>query len=132
MPGRTGRRRPYQLVDDMVTVGSKELTEHFGLPDTQAREVMRQIAHKVCFLNKKCVIYVPEDLDFELSKRDEEIWADYQTDGPNGVRKFDPRRVDQLAQQHDLTTQQIYNIIRLMKRREVAERQGVLPGLELA
>lgn len=132
MPGRTGRRRPYQLVDDIVSVGSKELTEQFSIPEAIAREAMRQIAHKVCFLNKKSIIYVPEDLDFELTKRDEEIWVEYQTDGPDGARKFTPHRVDQLAAEHDLSTQQIYNIIRLMRRREVAERQGVLPGLEPA
>lgn len=132
MPGRTGRRRPYQLVDDMVSVGSKELIEQFSLPDEQAREVMRQIAHKVCYLNAKSIIYVPEDLDFELTKRDEQIWLDYQQDGPEGARKFSPHRVEQLAHEHNLTTQQIYNIIRLMRRREVAERQGVLPGLEPA
>ena len=77
------------------------------------------------------MIYVPEDLDFELTKRDELIWAAYQTDGPDGARKFSPVRVEQFAREHNLTTQQIYNIIRLMKRLEVAERQGVLPGLEV-
>lgn len=131
MPGRTGRRRPYQLVDDMVSVGSKELTDQLGVPTEQAREVMRQIAHQVCYMNAKCMIYVPEDLDFELSKRDEQIWIQYQIDGPEGARKFTAHRVEQLAQEHGLTTQQIYNILRLMKRREVAARQGVLPGLDL-
>lgn len=130
MPGRTGRRRPYQLVDDMVTVGSKELSEQLAVPAEQAREVMRQIAHQVCYLNAKCVIYVPEDLDFELSQRDVQIWEQYQQDGPDGARKFTAHRVEQLAHDYNLTTQQIYNIVRLMRRREVADRQGVLPGLE--
>lgn len=72
----------------------------------------------------------PRGAGLELTRRDEEIWADYQTDGPEGARKFTPDRVQQLATQHNLSLPQIYNIIRLMKRQEVADRQGVLPGFD--
>lgn len=130
MAGRRGRKRPYQLVDDIVTVGARALVAQLQLPEEQAQEMMRQIAHEVCFLNAKNIIYVPEALDFELSKRDIKIWADYQVDGPEGATKFTAARVEQLADEHKLTVQQIYNIIRLMKKREIAGRQGVLPGLE--
>lgn len=132
MSGRKGRRKPYKLVDDIVTVGSKELIEQLGVPVEQAREIMRHIAHEVCFMNAKSLIYVPEALDFELTKRDEEIWVQYQIDGPDGARKFSAHRVEQLAQERNLTAQQIYNILRLMRRREVADRQGVLPGIDPA
>lgn len=132
MPGRTGRKRPHQIVDDLVTVGSKALVDQLGAAETMARELMRQIAHEFCFMNAKNVIYIPEDLDFELTQRDEKIWAAYQQDGPDGVRKFSGPRVEQLAFEHQLSTQQIYNILRLAKRREVATRQGVLPGMELS
>jgi len=134
MPGRQGRKRPYQLVDDMVTVGSRAIIDQLKLPQEQAEELMRQIAHEVCFMNCKVTIYIPEDLEFTLSKRDVEIWSEYQLDGPGptGARKFTAARVDELAAQHKLTAQQIYNIIRLMKKREIAARQGVLPGLEPA
>lgn len=95
---------------------------------------MRHIAQEVCWRNAKTIIYVPEALDFVLTKRDEKIWAEYQQDGPgpNGAGKFTGARVEELAIEYKLTVQQIYNIIRLMRRREVAERQGVLPGLEPA
>lgn len=104
------------------------------MPKEQAEELMRQIAHEVCFMNCKVTIYIPEDLDFTLTKRDIEIWADYPLDGPGpaGARKFTPRRVEELAAQHKLTAQQIYNIVRLMRKREIAARQGVLPGIEAA
>jgi len=131
MAGRRGRTRPLKLVDDMVTVGARELASQLKVPDEVAKEVMRNIAHQVCFLNAGCLIYVPENLDFVLSKRDEQIWAAYQEDGPS-ARKFSAARVEELAQQHELTEVQIYNIIRLMKRREVASRQGTLPGLDPA
>lgn len=132
MSGRTGRKRPYQLVDDMITVGSKELIDQLAVPEEQAKELMRQIAHQVCFLNAKQYIYVPEALDFKLSKRDETIWAEYQVDGPAPTfgRKFSAQRIDELAAQYNLTTVQIYNILRLMRKQEVASRQFLIPGLE--
>lgn len=132
MPGRTGRKRPHQIVDDLVTVGSKALVDQLGVAEEVARELMRQVAHEFCFINAKNVIYIPEDLDFELTARDERIWTAYQLDGPDGVRKFTGPRVEQLAYEHKLSTQQIYNIIRLAKKREIAGRQGVLPGMEEA
>jgi len=134
MSGRRGRKRPYQLVDDMITIGSRELMEQLGVAEEQAKEVMRQIAHQVCFLNARCVIYVPAALDFELSNRDQLIWDAYQVDGPAPTcsRKFSAARVDELAAEHALTAVQIYNIIRLMKAREIAGRQGQLPGLDPA
>lgn len=133
MSGRQGRKRPYQLVDDMVTVGARELVAQFKMPEEQAKEAMREIAHQVCFMNAKKIVYIPEAMEFELTKRDVEIWAEYQLDGPgpNGARKFTGPRVEELAAHYKLTVQQIYNIIRLMKKREIAARQGVLPGLEL-
>ncbi len=129
MAGRKGRKRPYQLVDDIVGVGAKRLALT-GMGMEQAKELMREIAHEVCFLNAKQLIYVPEDLEFELTKRDQAIWSGYQADGPDGARKFTNARAEQLAVEFKLSEVQIYNIIRLMKRREVADRQGVLPGLE--
>lgn len=134
MAGRPGRKRPYQLVDDMVTVGAKELMEQLQVPEERAKELMRQIAHQVCYLNARCIIYVPAALDFQLSQRDEQIWAAYQQDGPppTCARKYSAARVEELAAEHHLTAVQIYNIIRLMKRCEVASRQGVLPGLDQA
>jgi len=130
--GRQGRKRPYQLVEDIVSVGAQALMEQLSVPDEQAKELMRQIAHEVCFRNARCLIYVPEALDFMLTKRDEDIWAEYQLDGPSGARKFSAARVEQLAEQHRLTSTQIYNIVRLMKKREINARQATIPGLEPA
>ena len=130
MPGRTGRRRPHELIEEMVTIGAKALVDQLQVPEAQARELMRQVAHEVCFTFAKNTIYIPEDLDFVLTQRDEQIWAAYQSEGPDGVRPYTAGRVEQLAFEHSLSTQQIYNIIRLAKRREVAERQGVLPGMD--
>lgn len=132
MSSRTSLKRPYKLVDDMITVGSKELISQLSVPKEQAEELMRQIAHQVCFMNAKCMIYVPAALDFELSKRDQTIWAEYQVDGPapTCARKYSAQRIEEIAAHYNLTTVQIYNIIRAMKKSEVAGRQGTLPGLE--
>lgn len=126
------KRRPYKLIDDMVSVGAQRMVEQLGLAQESAEELMTQIAHDVCFLNAKQLIYVPEALDIKLSKRDESIWDEYQKDGPDGARKFTVARAEQLAAQHSLSLTQIYNIVRVMRRRDLVDRQTLLPGLEPA
>ncbi|UDF35598.1 UNVERIFIED_ORG: hypothetical protein LHJ69_00420 [Shinella sp. XGS7] len=116
MAGRQGRARPTRLVEDIVTVGSRALVSQHAFTETMAQELMRHVAHEVCRMNAKCVIYVPQALDYALDKRDQKIWADYQTDGPDGALKFTGPRVDQLATEHGLSHVQIYNIIRRMKK----------------
>jgi len=131
MPGRRGRRKLYQFVDALVETGTREIVSQLPFDDEErAREVMRQIAHSICHQYGRSVLYVPADLEFTLNQRDADIWAKYGQDGPDGVRKYSPQRVAQLAEEYRLTTVQVYAICRLAQRREIESRQGRLPGLE--
>lgn len=130
--GRKSRQKLYQFVDALVETGVRSLVGEAVIEDPErAREVMREIAHSICHQYARSVLYVPADLEFKLSQRDLVIWADYVQDGPDGVRKFSPQRVAQLADEHKLTTVQIYCICKLMQRREMEARQGRLPGIEV-
>lgn len=129
--GRKSRQKLYQFVDALVETGVRKLNGDALIADPdQAREVMREIAHAICNQYARSVLYVPADLEFALSKRDVEIWDKYTQDGAEGARKFTPQRVAQLADEHKLTTVQIYCIVKLMQRREIEARQGRLPGIE--
>jgi hypothetical protein len=129
--GRKSRQKLYQFVDALVETGQRALVGGSLVEDPdRAREVMREIAHSICHQYARSVLYVPADLEFALSRRDQDIWAKYSQDGPEGARKFSPQRVAQLADEYKLTTVQIYCICKLMQRREVESRQGRLPGLE--
>ena len=129
--GRKSRQKLYQFVDALVETGTRSLLNEAVVDDPdRARAVMREIAHSICHQYARSVLYVPADLEFKLSQRDLDIWAKYGQDGPDGVRKFTPQRVAQLADDHKLTTVQIYCIWKLMHRREIEGRQGRLPGIE--
>jgi len=129
--GRKSREKLYQFVDALVETGTRKLVADASLEDDRARELMREIAHSICHQYARSVLYVPADLEFKLSQRDVDIWSNYGQDGPDGVRKYSPQRVAQLADEHKLTTVQIYCICKLMQRREMEGRQGRLPGLEV-
>lgn len=131
--GRKSKAKLYQFVDDLVAVAVREMRTSLaghGITDEIAQPVARDIARGICFQYARTVMYVPVDMEFELSRRDELIWEQYGQDGPDDVRKFTPLRVAQLGEQHKLTVGHIYCIVKLMQRREMERRQGRLPGFE--
>jgi len=120
--GRSQRRKVLQFVDDLVSVGMREATA-FGLDDATAKALMTRVAHELCFLYGRTSIYVPAALDLTLSPRDEALWAAYAQDSAT-ARKFTMARIDELAAEYKLTQRQAYNILSLMRTREVADRQN--------
>lgn len=129
--GRKSRDKLYQFVDALVETGARQLVADEVVDDADtARQVMREIAHAICHQYARSVLYVPADMEFVLSKRDASIWEKYGQNGADGVKRFSPARVAQLADEYKLTTVQIYCIVKLMQRREMEARQGRLPGLE--
>lgn len=145
IPGRpvadaanSGEERLPIFIDAMVATGVRELTSTLDTDPTLAREVMRAIAHDICRQFQRQHIYVPLDLSYELDQRDKDIWAKYGQDS-EAARKFSPQRAAELAAEYRLTTAQIYCILKLIRererereRRDWAERQGVLPGMDAA
>lgn len=134
--GRKGNEKLYALVDDLVSIGERDLVTALGISQELARDLMRTIAHSLCMLYARSYMYVPVDMEFELSRRDKEIWRKYGEDSPT-ARKFTPARIAELAAEYAITTVQVYCIVRLMlgrekadRAREMAERQAVLPGIE--
>lgn len=129
--GRKSQKKLLQFIDSLVATGVRELAGHIvkadGTPDEdRARERMMAIAQSICFQYAKAILYVPVDMEVRLSKRDDEIWAEYGQDGPDGARKYSPDRVNQLSVQHGLTVSHIYCIARLMLKRELESRKGRL------
>ena len=129
--GRKSTKKLYQFVDALVATGAREMIKA-GLTknEVQAREVAREIAQAICYQYARTIMYVPADLEFQLSQRDEVIWQKYSQDGPDMARKFTPTRVAQLSQEYSLTVAHIYCIVRAVMKREQDSRQGRLPGLE--
>ncbi len=129
--GRKSTKKLYQFVDALVATGAREMIKA-GLTkdELQAREVSREIAQAICYQYARTIMYVPADLEFQLSQRDQVIWEKYGQDGADGARKFTPMRVAQLSEEFSLTVAHIYCIARAVMKREQESRQGRLPGLE--
>lgn len=134
--GRKGDARLCQFVADLVEIGTRELTADLGIEEPSARVVMRAIAHSICLQYARTTMYVPADLQFDLGRRDIELWEAYQRDA-DGNRRFTPERAAALAQEYRITTSQVYTIFRMMRKRErdareadMLKRQGLLPGVD--
>lgn len=130
--GRKSTRKLYAFVDALVATGARELVSQLDTTDDRAREIMRDVAHSICFQYARSIMYVPADLEFQLGQRDQLIWEKYGQDGPDGAKKFTPMRVAQLAEEYELTTAHVYCIIKLMHKREMDSRQGRLDGFDEA
>ena len=128
---RKKREKLLQFVDDLQAHSIKVLTK-MGVPEPTAKDAATDIAQRICAQYGRSYMYVPTDLDFKLAARDVELWVKYGQDGPppTCAKKYSRDRVEELAEEYELTSQQMYCILRLMHRQEVSSRQGVLPGLE--
>ena len=109
-----------------------------GVPVTwspdQAREVMMRVLAVFCDRNAKSLVYIPEGVTLATMQRNAMIWAAYQQDGPapSFTRRHTRQRIDELAAQYDLTSQQVYAIVARERRAEIADRQAELPGIDAA
>lgn len=128
---RNGREKPLQFVAALVEIGMRELLAAGLAEEAKAREVMRQIAFSLCDRYARTVMYIPADLEFELTQRDQEIWREYGESSPT-AHKYSPARVAELANKHHLTTVQIYAVVARMRKIELKARQGQLPGFDPA
>ena len=126
--GRKSTRKLYAFVDALVATGARELVSRLGTDKDLGQEIMRDVAHAICFQYARSNMYVPADLEVKLGQRDSLIWQEYGQDGPDGARKYSAHRVAQISEARELTTAHVYCIIKLMHRREIANRQGQLPG----
>lgn len=128
-PNRRRKDRARSFRDDLVTQSCRTVQKMLGADEKTALEVGQAIARAVCDMYAKTYMYVPSNRDIELEERAARIWAAYSTD-TDEARKFTLAKVEELAKEHDLSTVQIYNIIRHVHREEVSKRQLGLPGLD--
>lgn len=138
---RSQRLKSYQFIDDLAETGGAVLTDGVALTpeqlqaaqatgsvqltDAQAAGVMREIVRRFCHRNAKSVVYIPEAISVAKMERNARIWQDYQT----GPKKFTPGRIEELAAEHDLTPQMVYQIVARERHRELREVQDELPGM---
>lgn len=118
---RKGGKKTGELLVRLVDLGSRELVEQLTLPEPQARELMREIAHNLARHYGGQFMYCPKDQEFALTKRDMLIFE-----------AFNGSNAHELGEQHNLTVRQIYSIIKYVRDQLVRKRQNLLPGFEEA
>lgn len=116
-----------EFIDTLVRVGAEQLVSQLAVPQDRAGEVMRAVAEQVCSAYSRRFIYVPVAYD----PRNREIVDKYHRQGRT-ARACTGARVRELATEYGLTERRIYEIVREAREADLAERQGVLPGLEEA
>lgn len=88
-----------------MEIGADVFAHEFGLARPDARLAMRRVAHVLCGEYGGQRLYVAKDMQFALDKRDLGIWA-----------AFNGSNVPELAAEHNLTEQQVRNILAYMRK----------------
>lgn len=118
--GRKGRPTAPELVARLVEIGVEVLVRQLGVPEVQAKEAMREIAHGLCREYGGQRLSIPQDMEYPLEQRDERLYAAFTGDN-----------IPELVALFGLTAQQVRNIVAHKRRQNAARRQMVL-GLEEA
>lgn len=116
---RKGKRTAAELVTRLVEIGSASLTKELGASGEVAREIMREIAHKLCYEYGGDAIYIPKDDSFLRDARDEAIWLEF--DGTNHHH---------LASKYKLSFVMVYKIVETQRQLHARRNQPRLPGFE--
>ncbi len=117
--GQKYRMKSSALLEHVVAVGRKLLTERAGIEEEAATELARDLAHELARQFGGQLFYFPLDLAGTLSRRDRELFA-----------RFNGTNHEELARASGLSVQHIYKIVEQVRREEVARRQGRLFALE--
>ncbi|MDO8769548.1 MAG: Mor transcription activator family protein [Burkholderiaceae bacterium] len=90
-----------------------------GEPRELAQATALEITERIRTTVGGTSTYIPRGQDFELSLRDKEIY-----------KQFNGRNYFELAQRYMLTEMQIRNIVKVSLKRDQAQRQFTLAGLD--
>lgn len=115
------------FIECLVSIGTEQLRAGLNLPLEKAEPVMRRVADQVCVAYARRFIYVPVAYD----PRNREIVEKYGRQGAT-ARPYTAERIDELAQEYQLTVRRIQQIVAEARDADFAARQGRLPGLDEA
>jgi Mor family transcriptional regulator len=118
MKSRRKRTEAPELVETLVDIGVKHLAK-LSLGEERTRSLMHEIAHELCDRYKRQIVYVPQDIDFVLAKRNRQIWE-----------RFDGTNILELASDYDMSEVQIYKIIAKQREMQKKKEQPTLPGFD--
>lgn len=105
-----------EILADLAKHIETELIEKVAANDDcwheKAKQISVEIAHKIAHAWGGEVIYIPRNLVLILSERDRQIW-----------REFNGSNHRELARKYDVSMAWIYQIVKKMRKEEIARRQ---------
>jgi Mor family transcriptional regulator len=113
------KQRLRAFVDTAVTRIKERLIAVLKMPEADATELARDCTHDICVEYGGRYMYVVKDVQYDLSKRDREIYNAY-----NG------RNMLQITAKYRITHTRVYQIVNAIHAEELAKRQSQLPGLD--
>ena len=131
--GRKGDSRTTVFVDAAVEVGARHLVRVLGVSEPTARDLMTTIAWDICGQFARTTLYIPALLELQRTERDRRISNAYAAAAAgDGSRPYTHARIVEIAAAEQLTVRQVYDILKLERQRDLADRQQQLPGLDPA
>jgi Mor family transcriptional regulator len=116
---RPSKNKDRIFVSESSEIISKELVDALAIPKEQADEVARQATNGICHRFARQAIYIPTDIQFDLTKRDLDLYNAW-----NG------QNMDDLIIQFKLSAVQIYKILKQVRQAQRAKNEPQLPGFE--
>jgi Mor family transcriptional regulator len=111
------KRKFLIFVSTCTDLIKRELIASLGISESKAEEAAREATHAVCSVFAKQNVYIPENRQVELSKRDCELWE-----------CFTGSNIEELGVKFDLSSVQVYKIVERMRQAAKARQEPRLPG----
>lgn len=101
-----------ELLADLAKHIEAELISKVAANDDLAKQIGIEIAHKVAHTWGGAVIYIPRNLVLLISERDRQIY-----------REFNGHNHQELARKYNVSVVWIYQIVKKIRKEEIARRQ---------
>lgn len=116
---RPSKNKDRIFVGEACQIIAQELVDALSIPQEQATEVARQATNSICHRFARQAIYIPTDVQFDLTKRDLDLYQAW-----NG------QNMDELIDRFKLSAVQIYKIVKQVRAAQRAKNEPQLPGFE--
>lgn len=100
-----------EILGDVAKHAETELVKS-GVEQERAQQIGIDIARRIAQVWGGSVIYIPRGLRLKLSERDLKIWQEF-----NGFNQ------QELARKYQVSVQWVYQIVKKMRKEEIAKRQ---------
>lgn len=101
-----------EILADLAKHIETELISKVAANDDQAKQIGIEVAHKIAHAWGGEVIYIPRNLVLLLTERDRKIYSEF-----NGTNHRE------LAREYGVTMAWVYQIVKKMRKEEIARRQ---------